>query len=241
MKSLFPLFSRVNDFIYIYNSRAFIFVVREPAHESRDIDLRKQLKSLVRVSFEKGMFPPPRPLLCRACASRIRGGHSNFLRQNDCHYCICIRLECLSVPRNVARLALIKIQYPACIRERTMRTRTILVACLAIATFDGFSASVEVSSKIELDSDERADISSNLALDTTDLTESTSPSESVLRTQSKQQAYSRRRGSELVKTREPRKRRIDILRVSNANFEEVIARSRKCIRRCAVLRKVERS
>ncbi|EFN80485.1 hypothetical protein EAI_08389 [Harpegnathos saltator] len=45
------------------------------------------------------------------------------------------------------------------------QTGTILVACLAIAAFKSPAASVEVSSKVDLDSDENEDTSSNMAFD----------------------------------------------------------------------------
>ncbi|XP_029161906.1 uncharacterized protein LOC114933464 [Nylanderia fulva] len=90
------------------------------------------------------------------------------------------------------------------------RTRTILVACFAIVTFNNFgTASVKVSSKVDLDSDQNEETLSNETFDTiANLNnESTEPLELILRT-FKPSTINWRRRSELVKSSEPRKRRI---------------------------------
>lgn len=84
------------------------------------------------------------------------------------------------------------------------RTKTIFTVCFAMVIFKSISASVEISSQVELDSDENEVTLSNSALDeTVNLNRSANPSESVLRT-SKQPLFSWRRRSELVKSSEPR-------------------------------------
>lgn len=104
-----------------------------------------------------------------------------------------------------------KNQYPPCIREPTMkmRTRTILAACFAIVTFNKFgTASVKVSSKVDLDSDENEETLSNATFDTVaNPNESADPLESISRA-FKPSIISWHHGSELVKSNEPRKRRI---------------------------------
>ncbi|EZA61282.1 hypothetical protein DMN91_012922 [Ooceraea biroi] len=88
------------------------------------------------------------------------------------------------------------------------QTSTILVACLAIVMSNNFGMGVEVSSMVDLDSDESEETLSNATLDTiVDQDESTGPLESVLRTP-KPVVIGGRRGSGLVKASEPRKRRI---------------------------------
>lgn len=117
-----------------------------------------------------------------------------------------------------------KNQCPVCIRERTMKaqTGTILVACLAIVTFDDLVAGVEVSSKVELDSGESEDTLSNTASDALgDPNESAYTSESMSRV-SKLPAVGWRRESELVKPRGTRKRRIYTARVSNTAYKAII-------------------
>ncbi|XP_014481884.1 PREDICTED: uncharacterized protein LOC106748153 [Dinoponera quadriceps] len=105
---------------------------------------------------------------------------------------------------------MIVITCPVCIRERTMKVPagTILVACFAIAALEDPAAGLEVSSKVDLDSDENRDTLSNTA---SDAYEDPSESEytSVSRAFIKQPAAAWRREGELVKpAREQRKRRI---------------------------------
>ncbi|XP_032662638.1 uncharacterized protein LOC116840252 [Odontomachus brunneus] len=115
-----------------------------------------------------------------------------------------------------------KNQCPVCIRERTMKaqTGTILVACLAIVTFNDVVAGVEVSSKVELDSDENEDTLSNTASDA-DPSESAYTSESISSV-SKLPAVGWRRESELVKPRGTRKRRIYTARDDSSSQPKVI-------------------
>lgn len=96
-----------------------------------------------------------------------------------------------------------------------MRTRTILVACFAILTFNNIdTASVEVSSKVDFDSDENKETLSNTTFVTiVKLNDSADPSESISRA-SEPSRTSWRHRSELVKSNEPRKRRICSSQVS---------------------------
>ncbi|XP_011145606.2 uncharacterized protein LOC105186826 [Harpegnathos saltator] len=113
-----------------------------------------------------------------------------------------------------------KNQCPVCIRGRTMKTQTgtILVACLAIAAFKSPAASVEVSSKVDLDSDENEDTSSNMAFDAIE-----DPNKSAsLSRMSEQPTADWHRGSELVKPRETRKRRIYTARDASSSQPKVI-------------------
>lgn len=116
-----------------------------------------------------------------------------------------------------------KNQYPPCIRERTMkmRTRTVLAACFAIVTFNKFgTASVKVSSKVDLDSDENEETLSNATFDTVaNPNESADPLESISRA-FKPSIISWHHGSELVKSNEPRKRRIYFSQVSNRCYKK---------------------
>lgn len=118
-----------------------------------------------------------------------------------------------------------KNQYPPCTRDRTMkmRTRTILAACFAIVTFNKFStANVKVSSKVDLDSDENEEALSNATFDTVAiLNESADPVGSISRA-SKPSTIGWHHGSELVKSNEPRKRRIYLSQVSNKCCKEMI-------------------
>lgn len=115
-----------------------------------------------------------------------------------------------------------KNQCPVRIRERTMKARAwiILVAYLAILTSQDRVAGVEVSSKVELDSDENEDTSSNVSFDTIE-NSGKSASESASST-FKQTGWSRR--SELIRPRETRKRRISTARVSNTSYMSMITR-----------------
>lgn len=115
-----------------------------------------------------------------------------------------------------------KNQCRVCVRERTMKAQTegtILFACFAIATLTShLVAGVEVSSQVDLDSDENEDTPSNIALDATeDPSKCVSTLESVSRA-STQPIAGWRRDSELVRSREPRKRRIYTARVSEATI-----------------------
>lgn len=103
------------------------------------------------------------------------------------------------------------------------RTRTIFVACFAIVMFNNFgTASVKVSSKVDLVSDENEEILSNETFYTIEnLNESTDPLKSISRA-SKPSTISWRRGSGLVKSSEPRKRRIYLSQVSNRCYKEII-------------------
>ncbi|XP_012231327.2 uncharacterized protein [Linepithema humile] len=86
------------------------------------------------------------------------------------------------------------------------QTRTIFAVCFVIATFKHFGTSVEVSSKIDFDSDENEETLNSTSFDI-NLNKSANPSESGLRA-SKLPTMPLRRGSELIKSSEPRKRRI---------------------------------
>lgn len=117
-----------------------------------------------------------------------------------------------------------KNQCPLCVHERTMKSHTsaILVACFAIAVSSDFGMSVEVSSMVDLDSDESEETLNSTTLDTiVDQNKSADPLlESVLRA-SKLAVIGRRRGSELVKASEPRKRRIYPSHVSSGSYKEI--------------------
>lgn len=139
-----------------------------------------------------------------------------------------IRLEYLSLLLEISYIALeifSKNQYPPCFREQTMktRTRTILIACFAIVSFNNFgTASIKVSPKVDLDSDQNEETLSNETFDTiANLNESTDPLELILRT-SKPSTISWSHRSELVKSSEPRKRRIYFSQVSNRCYKEMI-------------------
>ncbi|EFN69134.1 hypothetical protein EAG_14392 [Camponotus floridanus] len=90
-----------------------------------------------------------------------------------------------------------------------MRARTILVACFAILTFNNIDTeSVEVSSKVDFDSDENKETLSNATFVTiVKLNDSADLSKSISRASEPSRA-SWRHKSGLVKSNEPRKRRI---------------------------------
>lgn len=101
-----------------------------------------------------------------------------------------------------------------------MRTRTILVACFAILTFNNIAGSVEVSSKVDFDSDENKETLSNATFVTiVKLNDSADPSESISRASEPSRASWRHR-SGIVKSNEPRKRRICSSLVSNRCYKE---------------------
>lgn len=94
------------------------------------------------------------------------------------------------------------------------RTRISLVACLVIVIFKNVGADIEISSQVDLDSDENEE-TKNLALDKTrKLNSPANPSESVLHT-SKQPVPISHRRSELVKSNESRRSRIYTSHVSD--------------------------
>ncbi|XP_011707344.1 PREDICTED: uncharacterized protein LOC105462443 [Wasmannia auropunctata] len=102
-----------------------------------------------------------------------------------------------------------KNQCPQCVRKRTMKmqTRVILAGCFVIVMFNDFGTSVEVSSKIDLDSNENEEKLGNSTFGTViNSKKSASPPESVLRAP-KPSTFIWRNG-ELIKASEPRKRRI---------------------------------
>lgn len=108
-----------------------------------------------------------------------------------------------------------------------MQTTIILAGCFAIMMFNNFGTSVEVSSKIDFDSNENEEASDNSTFDTiVNSKKSASSSESILRA-SKPSTFSWHRGSELVKASEPRKRRIYPSHVSNRDHKKIITQSRK--------------
>lgn len=115
------------------------------------------------------------------------------------------------------------------------RKAAILAVCFAIVTFQSPTAGVEVSSKVDLDSDENEDTSSNMALGAIeeDSSKSAYTSESVSRT-SKQPEAGWRRESEFVKLREPKKRRIH---TAVSDTRPIIARS--CVKANFTKKKVE--
>jgi len=90
------------------------------------------------------------------------------------------------------------------------RTSGILVACFAIAVAN-FGMSVEVSSMVDLDSDESAETSGTAIADQSESADPSIPVSHV----SRSAVIGRRRASELVKATEPRKRRIYSPRVSS--------------------------
>ncbi|XP_050455685.1 uncharacterized protein LOC126853717 isoform X2 [Cataglyphis hispanica] len=104
-----------------------------------------------------------------------------------------------------------------------MRTRTILAACFAIVTFNKFStANVKVSSKVDLDSDENEEALSNATFDTVAIVnESADPVGSISRA-SKPSTISWHHGSELVKSNEPRKRRVYLSQDNSTKRPQII-------------------
>lgn len=114
-----------------------------------------------------------------------------------------------------------KNQCPLCIGKRTMKmqTRTILAGCFAIAMLNNFGTGIEVSSKIDFDSTENEETLDNPTFGTTvNPKKSVNPAESILRG-SKSSTFVWR-GNELVKAREPRKRRIYLSHVSNKRLKK---------------------
>jgi len=110
-----------------------------------------------------------------------------------------------------------KNQYPQCIHKQTMKmqTRIIFAACFVIMIFNNFGTGVEVSSNIDLDSNENEETLGNPILDIiTNSEKSASPPESILHAP-KPSTFVWRHGSEFVKANEQRKRRIYPSHVSN--------------------------
>lgn len=102
-----------------------------------------------------------------------------------------------------------------------MRMR-IVFACFAILTFNNIdTANIEVSSKVDFDSDENKETLNNVTFVTTfvKLNDSTDPSESISRAPEPSRSSWRHR-SEFVKSNEPRKRRIYFSQVSNRCYKE---------------------
>jgi len=110
-----------------------------------------------------------------------------------------------------------KNQCPQCIHKQTMKmqTRIIFTACFVIMIFNNFGMGVEVSSNIDLNSNENEETLGNPILDIiTNSEKSASPPESTLHA-TKPSTFVWRHGSEFVKTNEQRKRRIYPSHVSN--------------------------
>lgn len=105
------------------------------------------------------------------------------------------------------------------------QTSTILIVCFAIVMPNNFGMSVEVSSMVDLDSDESEETPGSTTLgiiiSPMDQGEAADPSESVLRAPTSI-VIGRRRGSGLVKATEPRKRRIYPSHVSVLCHGEII-------------------
>ena len=98
-----------------------------------------------------------------------------------------------------------------------MQTRIILIGCFVIMIFNNFGTSVKVSSKVNLDSNENEE-----TLDPTftilNLKKSANSPESILRA-SNPSTLIWHQGNEFV--REPRKRRIYTLHVSNRRYKKI--------------------
>lgn len=104
-----------------------------------------------------------------------------------------------------------------------MQTRIILAGCFAIAMFNHFGTTgVDVSSKIDFDSNENEETLGNPTYGTTmNPKKSVNPSESILRApESSSFIWHYRNG--LVKASEPRKRRIYPSHVSNRHHKKII-------------------
>lgn len=109
-----------------------------------------------------------------------------------------------------------------------MRTGIILAGCFAITMLNNFGAGIEVSSKIDFDSQENVETLDNPTFGTiVNPKKSVNPLESILYA-SKPSTFVWH-GGELVKASEPRKRRIYLLNVSNRYYKKNNCTNRELI------------
>lgn len=107
-----------------------------------------------------------------------------------------------------------------CKRTMKMQTRIILTSCCVMVMFNNFGTSVEVSSKIDLDSNENEEALGDSTFDTiVNSKKFANPPESILRAP-KPSTFIRRHGSGLIKASETRKRRIYPSHVRNRRYKK---------------------
>lgn len=201
--------------LFTYNDRSFIlraWILRYRSQEAIKITGPNPLRK-VHTCFFESIFVTLYELEVIA-----------IFYNNDCHYCIYIRYDYLSLlwnnmQRNTNILWKISILSVFAKRTMKMQTRIILTGYFMIMIFNNFGMSIKVSSKIDLDSNENKETLDNPTFTILNSQKSANPPESILRA-SNPSTLIWRQGNEFVK--EARKSRIYTWHVSNRYYKKII-------------------